>query len=303
MEKEIQGIIPPLLTPLDREGDVDVPALKRLIEHCIRGGVSGIFVLGSCGEGTVLSREQRRCAAEKALEITGERIPVLVGVLETSAAGITEEIKEYEEMGAEYFVAAAPYYLPPGSQEEILEHFRYITEHMHGKLIIYNIPPYTNSDILPTTMERLLEMPKVTAIKDSTGNWALFQKILFAEKKGSLLSGNEDLCGAAMLLGADGCVPCLANIYPGFYVDMLGYGREKNVDKILEYQRAIVEMKEVFQYGRSWIAVVKYLCARKGLILPYVGKTLPELTEGEKNAIEEYLKDHESMYENRRNHL
>lgn len=296
MEKEIQGIIPPLLTPLDSIGNVDEQALEKLIEHCIAGGVNGIFVLGSCGEGTVLSRKQRRTVVIKALETIGGRIPLLVGVLETAASRVVEEIREFEKLGAEFFVAAAPYYLSPTCQEDIVEHYRYISGNMQGKLIVYNIPPYTNSDILPETMVKLLKIPRIIAIKDSTGDWALFQKILMAEKTGSLLSGNEDLCGAAMLLGADGCVPCLANIYPKFYVDMLQYAREKNVDKILQFQKSIVEMKEVFRYGKSWISVVKYLCARKGLIQPYTGKTLPELTKEDKKSIEAYLSVHESMY-------
>lgn len=296
MQIEIKGIIPPLLTPLDSSGRVDEPALERLIEHCIRGGVHGIFVLGSCGEGTVLSRENRRIVVKKALEVVNGRVPLLVGVLETAASRVLEEIWEFERLGAEFFVAAVPYYLNPTGQEDILIHYQYISQNIHGKLIVYNIPPYTHSDILPETMVKLLRVPNIIAVKDSTGDWALFQNALFSERNGSLLSGNEDLCGAAMLLGADGCVPCLANIYPAFYVDMFHYARAKNVDKIMEYQKAIMEMKRVFHYGKSWIAVVKYLCARKGLIQSYMGSTLPELSANEKDSIEAYLEHHEAMY-------
>lgn len=296
MQIEIKGIIPPLLTPLDKDGNVDEAALEKLIEHCIKGGVDGIFVLGSCGEGTVLSGEQRRAVVKKSLEVIKGRVPLLVGVLETAASRVLEEIWTFEKLGAEYFVATVPYYLSPTGQEDILVHYRYISQNMHGKLIIYNIPPYTHSDILPDTMAKLLEVPNIIAIKDSTGDWALFQSALLAERSGSLLSGNEDLCGAAMLFGADGCVPCLANIYPAFYVDMFRYAQAKNVDKVMEYQKAIIEMKKALSFGKSWIAVVKYLCARKGIIQPYMGAVLPELTESEKTAIERYLQDHEVMY-------
>lgn len=296
MENIIKGIIPPLLTPLTESRGVDEDALGRLIEHCIQGGVDGIFVLGSCGEGTVLCRKDRRKVVNKAMEVTENRVPLLVGTLETSAERILEEIKETEELGAEYFVAAVPYYLQLSGQDEILKHFMYLAEHIKGKLIVYNIPPYTHADILPETMCRLLEIPNIIAVKDSTGDWALFQKALFSGHKGSILSGNEDLCGPAMIFGADGCVPCLANIYPAFYHDMFSYAQEKNVDKVMQYQRHIVEMKEVFRYGKNWIAVVKYLCARKGLIYPYVGRCLPELSAEERGCIDTYLRNHEAMY-------
>lgn len=296
MENVIRGIIPPLLTPLTENRDVDEQALERLIEHCVQGGVNGIFVLGSCGEGTVLSREKRRRVVSKALEVVGTRVPLLVGTLETSADRVLDEIREIQELGAEYFVAAVPYYLQLSGQEEILAHFRCLANNIKGRLIVYNIPPYTHANILPETMGRLLEIPNVVAVKDSTGDWALFQKALFSARRGNLLSGNEDLCGPAMLFGADGCVPCLANIYPSFYRDMYQLAQEKNVDKVMQYQQHIVEMKEVFRYGKSWISVVKYLCARKGLIEPYVGRCLPELSETEKGCIDTYLRNYEAMY-------
>lgn len=294
--KEIRGIIPPLVTPLTEEGEIDVPAVHRLTEHCIQGGVDGIFVLGSCGEGTVLNRKDRKTVVKASLEAVNGRVALLVGVLETSADRVVEEIKEYEKYGAEYFVVAAPYYLQVTGQEELLAHYGFIAENIQGKVIVYNIPPYTHSDILPETMKKLLEIPGVAGVKDSTGDWALFQKALFSGIKGSLLSGNEDLCGPAMLFGADGCVPCLANIYPAFYRDMFRYAQEKNVEKVQQYQKQILEVKEVFRFGKSWIGVVKYLCSRKGLILPRTAGVISELTEEEKGKIDTYLRNREAMY-------
>lgn len=296
--KKLTGIIPPLVTPLDASGKIDEKALKRLIEYCIQGGVSGIFMLGSCGEGTSLTGEQKRTAVKCALEAAEGKVPVLTGVLETSTEKILEEIRCYEQLGAEYFVSAVPYYLSPGGQEGILEHYRFLAEHTKGSLIAYNIPPYVHYDILPETMKKILEIPGVIAVKDSTGDWSLCQKALFLNESGGILSGNEDFCGAAMLFGAEGCVPCLANAYPEFYSRFYRYAMEKNIDKVLECQKAVVKMKKILELAGNWIAAVKYLCARKGLISLYTTRGIPEPDQSEIRKMEEYLRENEKYFIN-----
>lgn len=294
--KKLKGIIPPLVTPLDQRGNIDEESLERLIDYCIQGGVSGIFMLGSCGEGFALTAGRKRTAVQCALKAAGKEIPVLVGVLETSSEKILEEIKGYEEIGAEFFVSAVPYYLPPEGQEGILKHYHFLTEHIKGKLIVYNIPPYAHCDILPETMKKLLEIPQIIAVKDSTGDWSLCQKALFLNQDGGILSGNEEQCGAAMLYGAEGCVPCLANAYPEFYSRMYGYVRQKNVEKIIECQKAIFKMKKVLDFSTNWISAVKYLCSRKGLIQPYTTYGISPVNEEEKEKIEQYLAENETLF-------
>ncbi|HJB15933.1 MAG TPA: dihydrodipicolinate synthase family protein [Candidatus Blautia excrementipullorum] len=296
MKKEkLKGIIPPLVTPLDREGKIDEQSLGKLIRFCINGGVSGIFILGSCGEGSSLTAVQKRAAVSAALKAAGGEVPVLVGVLETSTEKILEEIKTYEKEGAEYFVSAVPYYLSPQNQEDILRHYRFLAEHTEGKLIAYNIPPYVHCDILPETMKKILEIPEVIAVKDSTGDWSLCQKALFLNH-GGILSGNEELCGAAMAFGAEGSVPCLANAYPEFYSKMYRYAQEKNIEKVIECQKAIIKMKRVLDFSRNWISSVKYLCARKGLIQPYTSYGISPLNKAEIEKTEQYLKENEKLF-------
>lgn len=289
--EKLTGIIPPLVTPLEPDGRIDEDSLKKLISHCINGGVSGIFVLGSCGEGTSLTAEQKKRTVRTALREAEGKVPVLVGTLETSTEKIAEEIKEYEDMGAQYFVSAVPYYLSPEGQEGIICHYRFLAEHTRGRVIVYNIPPYVHYDILPETMKKLLDIPGIIAVKDSTGDWGLFQKALFLNNHGGMLSGNEDLCGAAMLFGADGCVPCLANVYPEFYSRFYQYAAEGNIEKVIECQRAVIKMKKVLNLAGNWIAAVKYLCFRKGLIQPYTTRGITKISEKEKRNIESYLSE------------
>lgn len=294
--KELNGIIIPLVTPLDYENNIDKKSLKKLIDYCIEGGAAGIFVLGSCGEGSILSTEKKKEVVRYALEYTKEKVPLLVGVLESSSEKVLGEIKSYEELGAAYFVSTVPYYISPGDQEEILKHYRFLAENIKGKLIAYNIPSYTHCDIMPDTMKKLLEISNLIAVKDSTDRWDLFQKALFLNKTGGIISGNEDLCGAALLFGAEGCVPCLANAYPKFYSKLYMYAKEKNIKKVIQYQEIIIKIKNVLNFAHSWIAAVKYLCARKGLINPYMSYGIAELSQEEVENIEKYLAENETLF-------
>ena len=126
----------------------------------------------------------------------------------------------------------------------------------------------------------------------------LCQKALFLNESGGILSGNEDFCGAAMLFGAEGCVPCLANAYPEFYSRFYRYAMEKNIDKVLECQKAVVRMKKTLELAGNWIAAVKYLCARKGLISLYTTRGIPEPDQSEIRKMEEYLRENEKYFIN-----
>lgn len=294
MKERLKGIIPPLVSPLDQELKVDEKALEQMINHCVEGGVSGIFVLGSCGEGSALTNEQKMLIVKKSVEFTKGRIPLLAGVLESSTERALETISAYEKMGAEYFVVTVPYYLGPDGQEEIIRHYQFLAEHTRGKLIAYNIPPYVHCDILPETMRELLKISNLIAVKDSTGDWKLFQRALFLNQ-GRIFSGNEDLCGAGMLFGADGCVPCLANIWPQFFCKMYLWANEGNVEKVLQCQEEIEKAKTVFTYAKNWIAVVKYLCNKEGLIQPWTSRSIPDLTVKEKEQIDLFLKEQKFM--------
>ena len=94
-KERLRGIIPPLVTPLDENRNIDKKSLKKLIDYCIDGGVSGIFVLGSCGEGSALGIEKKKTVVKYALKYINGRVPLLVGALETSSEKVLEEIKSH----------------------------------------------------------------------------------------------------------------------------------------------------------------------------------------------------------------
>lgn len=291
MGNRLFGIIPPLVTPLKENGELDIEGLERLIEYQLAGGVNGIFIMGSCGEGSCVPGTLRKKMLIETNRIAAGRIPILTGVLETSTDKVVEAVLELEAFGLEYAVITPPFYLAAANQEEIIRHYERIAEKTHVKLVVYNIPPYVHTKILPETMVQLAGMEKIVAFKDSTGDWADFQKaLILKERYGfTLLSGNEDLCGAALLLGADGCVPCLANAYPALYVKLFQAAGRKDIAEVFGYQKEIISLRESFKCGKYWISIVKYLCTSMGIIKEFVSPPQDMLANEEKEEINKII--------------
>ena len=120
----VAGIIPPVITPLTHDEGVDRPAVKRLVEFLIGGGVHGLFILGSMGEGPYLRPAVRRDMAEATVEAAAGRVPVITGVIESSTARVQEEMLRLALPGVEAYVVTTPYYYGGFSAGELQEHFR-----------------------------------------------------------------------------------------------------------------------------------------------------------------------------------
>ena len=295
---KLSGIIPPLVTPVHSDGRLDVESLQKLIDNCINEGVNGIFIMGSCGEGSVLGAELRADITREAVKIVAGRVALLVGVLESSTQKVIEEIKRLEPLGAEYFVVTPPFYLPAANQDQIYAHFKDIAASTKKNIVAYNIPCFVNSEILPETQQKICAIENVVGVKDSTGNWDLFQKALMLKKQNdfTLISGDESLASAGMIFGSNGCVPCLGNPYPRMLVDLYEAAQRKDIDGVFALETKLVQTKRTWGCGGYWIAIVKYLCARKGLCQPYTLTPSLDLTDEQKRFIDELLDVEEVAY-------
>src|SRR6056297_339799 len=111
------GIIPPMITPLTERDTLDVDGLERLVDRLIDGGVSGIFALGTTGEAPSLSYRLRREVVERTCKIVDGRVPVLVGVTDTSLVESANLARRSADLGADAVVTSAPFYFPAGQPE------------------------------------------------------------------------------------------------------------------------------------------------------------------------------------------
>src|SRR5690349_24744349 len=136
----LRGIIPPICTPLTSEGAIDVASVRRLIDYLLANVVHGIFAFGSTGECTSLTAQQRATMLESVIAAVDRRVPVLIGVMDTSTERCIEQGLAAQAAGADAIVVAAPFYFRT-TQAETIEHFRRIHERVELPIMAYDIPP------------------------------------------------------------------------------------------------------------------------------------------------------------------
>ena len=259
--KKYTGIIPPLITPLTSDGALDKPAVARLVEHCISGGVTGVFPNGSSGEAMRVCDDVWEENTREVLKLAKGRVDVFCGAIDSSASRVVTKIRKIEDMGGELAVCCAPFYLRSFGQDEILRHFDYICSRTRLNICVYNIPEMTQVCILPETISRLAEYDNIVVCKDSSADWQHFQRVLFLckDKEISILNGAEELCAAAMLYGADGCIPGLADFMPKLFVDLYEACKRGDIAESYNLQKTIYEVRKTIFLNGCWMSGMKCL--------------------------------------------
>lgn len=291
---KITGIIPPIITPLNEDGTLDLEGLTRVIEYDIAGGCSGIFVMGSTGEAMRVSRQTWRDTINNACRIAGDRVHVFCGVIDSSTERVIENIKTAEQFGAKYVVSTVPFYIQNCCQDEMIRHYEKIASSTALNVVVYNIPSNVGTKIEPETVARLAQIENIKAYKDSTADWENFQRCLFLLKDAdiSIFNGAEELCAAAMLFGANGCVPGLGCIFPKVFVDMYNAAQEGNIELAFQLQKQVWLVRKALFAGQSWLSAMKYLGKYTGLSsTDYASFPIEPLTTNQKNMINQYVKE------------
>ena len=212
--KSIRGSIVALVTPMQEDGSVDYPALRRLIDWHIAEGTDCIGVVGTTGESPTVSMQENCEIIRVAVQHAAGRVPIMAGTGANSTAEAIELTRFALEVGADCHLSVVPYYNRP-SQEGIYRHFRAIAEAVDLPMVLYNVPGRTVADMLPETALRLAQVPGVIGIKEASGNIErACQLIKHAPKGFAVYSGDDGTAVALMLLGGQGNVSVTANVAP-----------------------------------------------------------------------------------------
>ncbi|MCA9062489.1 MAG: dihydrodipicolinate synthase family protein [Planctomycetaceae bacterium] len=215
----LSGVIPPIVTPMLAADQVDGDAVGRITDHLINGGVSGIFALGTTGEGPSLSYQMRYEMVEAVCQHTRRRIPVLVCVTDTCLAESVWLAEHAAANGATAIVAAAPFYFD-ASQGALFNWFTELADRSPLPLLLYNMPGCVGLNLdLPLVIE-LSSHANIVGIKDSSGDLAYFANLCgrFAEQGDfAVFMGPEELLAEAVALGGSGGVCGGANLLPHIY--------------------------------------------------------------------------------------
>jgi 4-hydroxy-tetrahydrodipicolinate synthase len=208
-----KGALTALVTPF-RDGAVDVPALRELIEWQIQSGIDGLVPCGSTGESATLTHAEHDAVVKLTIEQTRKRVPVIAGTGSNSTAEAIRLTVAAAEMGADGALLLSPYYNKP-TQDGIYRHYKTIAASVNIPILLYNIPGRTASNITPETVARLAEIKNIVGIKEASGSMDQASDILkLAGDKITILSGDDSLTVPLIALGAQGVISTCSNAVP-----------------------------------------------------------------------------------------
>lgn len=279
-----------MVTPLKGPDTLDVSGLERLVEHIVAGGVQGLFILGTSGEGPGLSYRLRREVIQRTCQQMHGRLPVLVGITDTS---FTESISMAQcaaEAGAQAVVTAGPYYLP-AAQPELIDYVERLVRELPLPLFIYNMPQLTKVHFEPATLRRLTHLEKIVGLKDSSGDLGYFEQLvrLKCERPDwSVFVGPEHLLVESLQCGGDGGVNGGANFYPQLFVELFQAVKTGDAARAEKLQRRLLQLGQIYAVGRHASAVVKGMkcaCSLLGICEDHMAEPFDRFREPEREKI------------------
>ena len=251
MSSQLRGTGVALVTPFDKKNDVDYPALKKLVAHCIKGGVNSLIVLGTTGETPTLTKEEKaEILRFVAVEADG-KVNLIAGFGGNNTLQVVDEINEADLTGYSFILSASPYYNKP-SQEGIYQHYKTIAKASPLPIILYNVPGRTASNILPETSLKLArDVDKIVAIKEASGNIDQCMKLVKNKPKDFIvLSGDDNLVVPQLSFGMDGCISVIANLLPNEFSTMIQHGLNGEFEEATAIQFRLADIIEsIFEEG------------------------------------------------------
>ena len=296
LKKQLKGIVPPLVTPLLDRSTLDAEGLERLLEHVLKGGVHGLFILGTTGEAPSLNSGIKKELIKRTCASVGNRVPILVGISETS---FNESLKIAElahKSGAHALVLAPPYYFPIG-QPELLEYLEHLVPLLPLPLFLYNMPFTPKPVFEPETVRKAMDIPGIVGLKDSSGNMIYFRKLqeLLSDKpEASLLLGPEELLAEGVLMGAHGGVCGGANLCPRLYVDLYETASKGDLSNALKLHKQVMSLgAEIYgtgHYASSGIKGLKCALSCLGICSDFMADPFHRFRNEERKKIESAVK-------------
>lgn len=222
MSLQLKGTGVALVTPFKENGNIDFPALEKLVNHCISGKLEYLVVLGTTGESATLTKEEKIKIYAFVKEINKGRVPLVYGLGGNNTAELVEEMKKADFSGYSAILSVSPYYNKP-TQEGIYQHYKALDAVSPLPIILYNVPGRTMSNMLPETTLRIAKDCKnVIGIKEASGSLEQIMKIIKDKPEGFLvISGDDGITLPIMASGGDGVISVVANSHPLIFSNMV----------------------------------------------------------------------------------
>ena len=208
-----------LITPMTPDG-VDLPALEKLVNDQIEKGIHALVAIGTTGEASTLSMEEKRQVVRCVVQTAAGRVPVIAGTGANCTAHAIENTRMACQEGVDAVLVVTPYY-NKATQSGLVAHFTAVADASDKPVILYNVPGRTGCNLLPATVAKLADHEKIVGVKEASGNMSqVVELIALCGDKIAVYSGEDALTVAMMAMGGLGCISVLSNVVPDLASDM-----------------------------------------------------------------------------------
>lgn len=285
------GVITAMITPF-KDGKVNFDALGKLIDFQIEAGADALVILGTTGEPSTMTEDEKEETVRFAVKKAGKRIKIIVGAGSNDTAKAVAAAVKAEKSGADGILAVTPYY-NKCTQTGIYEYYKAICGAVHLPVIAYNVPSRTGVNILPETAEKIAEIENLAGIKEASGNMAqVCETMRRIRGKCDLFSGEDALNLPILAIGGAGVISVVSNIAPKQVKQMFGFVKSGNYDRANEVQDKLLPLIDACFIEVNPIPV-KEACNILGF---EAGIPRPPLTQLEEGHKEKLLKEIRKIY-------
>ena len=287
---KMKGVVPPMITPFDKEGNLDVPALETLATY-LKDEVDGLFITGSYGGGALMTIEERKTVAEVTCKAVAGKIPVITMVGTTNNRESVELAKHSESVGAAAVAAVGPYYFKH-NKESLLAFYKDLIDAVDIPVYLYNNPGFQGYEI---GLDLLKELKAIglAGVKDATFDiltHATYQRVLVDENF-DLALGTEAMWLSARSLGTEAFIPGLANAFPEICQKMYKEGMAGDYEACKNTQFEVNQMRDIMYLAKSTQLAIYAMLEIRGIVKCYPRAPFIPASEEEKANIKQALLD------------
>lgn len=284
----LEGSITALITPMNKDGSLDINAFEKFVDWQIQQGTSALVPVGTTGESPTLSHEEHKKIVEIAVKVSAGRVPVLAGAGSNCTDEAIEMASFAKEVGASAALVVTPYYNKP-TQEGLFLHYTAIAKASEFPIYIYNIPGRSVIDMSVETMARLAENPYIVGVKDATANLVRpIQERRAIKKRFNMLSGEDGTVISYLAAGGDGCISVTANVAPKLCAEMHKAWKDGKIAEAIALQDRLSVLHDSM-FCESNPGPVKFAASVLGLTNEICRLPLAPITDASRQKVKQAL--------------
>lgn len=240
--KRFKGTGVAIITPFKNDSSIDFSALGRVVNHVIKGGVNYIVAMGTTGEASTLTKDEKQALISYVIEAVDSRVPLVIGIGGNNTNEVINLIRDTDPEGVDGILSVAPYYNKP-SQRGLFQHFKAIANSSPLPVIIYNVPGRTSCNISSDTcIELAHECENIVAVKEASGDIAQIMRIIKGKPENFLVISGDDMMTLPIIAaGGAGVISVLANAFPAECSEMVSLAVKNNFKAAREIQFRFME--------------------------------------------------------------